>query len=196
MPETSTRVDVHPLIAQRWSARGYDPTAMIDDDDLIAILEAGRWAPTWGGLAPVRFVVGRRGDETFEALTAVMKRGNRTWAPAAAALILVCTTNEPDDAMKHEYGALDAGLALSQMIVQAVALGFNGHPMAGFDTTGAAEKFGVPAHLRPIAMLAVGRIADDPASVPAEIRERDAVPRTRLPLDHIAFAGQWGRPFE
>ena len=196
MPETSTRVDVHPLIAERWSARGYDATAMIDDDDLIAILEAGRWAPTWGGLAPVRFFVGRRGDETFEALTAVMKRGNRTWAPAAAALILVCTTNEPDDVMKHEYGALDAGLALSQMIVQAVALGFNGHPMAGFDTTGAAEKFGVPAHLRPIAMLAVGRIADDPASVPAEIRERDAVPRTRLPLDHIAFAGQWGRPFE
>lgn len=196
MPELSTTVDVHPLIAERWSARGYDATATIADDELAAILEAGRWAPTWGAIAPVRMIVGRRGDATFEALVGTMRRGNRSWAPAAAALVLVCTTNEPDDAMKHDYGAVDAGLALSQMILQAGALGFNGHPMAGFDKAAAAEAFTIPAQFRPLAVLAVGRIATDADAVPAEIRERDQQPRTRQPLDRVAFAGRWGDPFQ
>ncbi|NED70369.1 nitroreductase, partial [Streptomyces sp. SID10244] len=56
---------MHELIEGRWSARGYDPGATISTDDVTSILEAGRWAPTWGRVQPVRFVVGVRGDATF-----------------------------------------------------------------------------------------------------------------------------------
>lgn len=192
---TPTVADVHELIAGRWSARGFDAVATIDDAELTAVLEAGRWAPTWGRIQPVRMVVGRRGDATFGALTASLNRGNASWAPAAAAYILVCTTDEPDDPAKHEYGGVDAGLALSQMILQAQALGFNGHPMAGFSKASAIEAFGIPEGVRPLVILAVGRLADDPATLAQEIRERDAWPRERLPLDQIAFAGHWGEPF-
>ncbi|MFT3660382.1 MAG: nitroreductase family protein [Gordonia sp. (in: high G+C Gram-positive bacteria)] len=185
---------MHPLIGGRWSARGYDPTATIDDDELTTILEAGRWAATWGRIQPVRFVVGRRGDPTFTALTSTLNRGNASWAPAAAAFVLICTTDDPDDPGPHEYGAVDAGLALAQMTLQAEALGFNGHPMAGFSKAAAREAFAVPEGHRPLVILAVGRLADDPSVLPAEIRERDAWPRERLPLEQIAFAGTWGEP--
>lgn len=187
---------MHPLISGRWSARGYDPTATIDDDALTAILEAGRWAPTWGRIQPVRLIVGRRGGATFSALTTTLNKGNASWAPAAAAFILVCTTDEPDDAAKHEYGAVDAGLALSQMILQCEALGFNGHPMAGFSKELAREAFSIPEGYRPMVILAVGRLADDPSTLPEAVRERDAWPRERLPLDQIAFAERWGEPFQ
>lgn len=185
---------MHELISSRRSARGYDADATIDAQDLTDILDAGRWAPTWGRIQPVRFIAGRRGDETFAGLTEALTRGNGSWAPRAAALILVCTTDDPDDAKAHTYAAVDVGLAVSQMILQCQALGFNGHPMAGFDADRVIETFAIPAGVRPLVLMAVGRIADDPTTIPDDIRARDTAERTRLPLDEVAFGGRWGMP--
>ncbi|GAC67124.1 nitroreductase family protein [Gordonia soli] len=184
---------MHRLIAERWSARGYDATADITTEDLDSILEAGRWAPTWGRVQPVRFVVGVRGDETFDGLVEALTRGNAGWAPASSALVLVCTADDPDDEKAHTYAAVDAGLAVGQMILQAESLGYNGHPMAGFDAAATIERFAIPADRRPLVLLGIGKLAD-PATVAAEIRERDEAPRERLPLSEIAFAGSWGHP--
>lgn len=195
MQNVTDQAAIHELIDGRWSARGYNPLATIGDDELTAILEAGRWAPTWGRIQPVRFVVGRRGDDTFGAITSTLNRGNASWAPASAAYVLLCTTDEPGDADKHEYGAVDAGLALGQMILQAESLGFNGHPMAGFSKAEARAAFDIPSGVRPLVVLAIGRLADDPETLTDAVRERDAWPRERLPLTDIAFAGTWGTPF-
>ncbi|MGV9711409.1 nitroreductase family protein [Gordonia sp. NPDC003424] len=187
---------MHELIANRRSARGYDPHATIGAHDLTEILDAGRWAPTWGRMQPVRFIVGVRGDETFGMLVETLNRGNRSWVPASAALILVCTTDAPDDAKPHVYGAVDVGLAVAQMILQAGSLGYNAHPMAGFNPAAARDAFAVPDDKRPLVMVAIGRLADDPGALPDEIRERDERERTRLPLSEVAFGATWARPFE
>ncbi len=192
--DSSTVGAVHELISQRWSARGYDAEATVSVDEVTEILDAGRWAPTWGRMQPVRFVVGLRGDETFDALTATLNRGNTTWAPAAGALILLCTTDDPSDPKPDLYGGVDLGLALAQMILQCGALGLNGHPLAGFDKDSARTAFGIPADKKPLAMLAVGHLAD-PSTLSEKIRDRDAEPRERLPLDEVAFSGHWGEPF-
>lgn len=186
---------MHELIESRWSARGYDSAATISTDDLTEILDAGRWAATWGKVAPVRFVVGMRGDDTFAAITDLLTRGNKSWAPAAAALVVVCTTDNPDDAKAHEYGAVDLGLAVAQMSIQAVALGFNAHPMAGFDAAGAHERFAVPDDKRALVVLAIGKLAEDTSILSPDVLERDSIPRTRRPLAEVAFAGTWGQPF-
>ncbi|MFW0786527.1 nitroreductase family protein [Gordonia sp. CPCC 206044] len=185
---------MHELIENRWSARGYDPAATISTTDLTTILEAGRWAPTWGRVQPIRFIVGMRGDETFGKISETLTRGNAGWAPASAALILVCTADEPDDEKARTYADVDTGLAVAQMILQAGSLGFNGHPMAGFDPEKARAAFAIPADRRALVLLGIGRLAD-PTTVADDIRERDQRPRTRLPLDQVAFAGSWGQPF-
>lgn len=197
-PATSRRRSldgVHELIEERWSARGYDPDAVISAAEVTDILEAGRWAPTWGRIQPVRFVVGLRGDATFEQLAAALNRGNKGWAPAAGALILVCTSDAADDAKLHDYGAVDLGLAVAQMSIQAVSMGINPHPMAGFDASAARAAFDVPADKRPMVILALGRLADDPTLLDPDVTDRDSQPRERLPLSEIAFAGRWGEPF-
>ncbi|MFY9918479.1 MAG: nitroreductase family protein, partial [Mycobacterium sp.] len=83
-----TRVPIHPDIAARWSPRMFDPDAVLASEQLVAVLEAARWAATWGHRQPVRFIVGLRGDETFVAIAELLKRGNR-YAHAAGALIIV-----------------------------------------------------------------------------------------------------------
>ncbi|NDK89570.1 nitroreductase [Gordonia desulfuricans] len=186
---------MHELIEKRWSARGYDPHGEVTVAAVTDILEAGRWAPTWGRLQPVRFVVGLRGDDTFERLVAVLNRGNKSWAPAAGALILLCTTDDADDVKPHDYGGVDLGFAAAQMSLEAVAQGLIPHPMAGFDAVAAREVFDIPDDKRPMLILAIGVLADDPATLADEVRERDEMPRQRLPLHQIAFTGEWGRPF-
>lgn len=179
-----TSVPLHPPIAARWSPRTFDPSAELSNDDLTALIEAARWAPTWGRRQPVRYVVGRRGDQTFTTLAGLLKRGN-SYATVASALILLCADQGPDENTAL-YSGVDAGSALGMLSVEAVARGLIVHPMAGFSTEGAVEAFGLPAELRPLMVIAVGRLGDH-ADVDHEIAERDRLPRERLPLEEIVL---------
>ena len=191
--DRSAGVPINPLLAARWSPRAFDPSAVLGSDELIALLEAGRWAATWGDRQPVRFVVGVRGDATFTTVGGLLKRGN-SYAKSAGALILVCIDEGPDEKTAR-YAAVDAGAAIAQLTVEAVSRGLVAHPMAGFDADGAREAFGIPDGVRPLAVVAVGSLGDYGAVDPA-VLERDTRGRQRLPLAEIAFAGRWGLPFK
>lgn len=179
-----TSVPIHPPIAERWSPRAFDPDAELTRTDLVALLEAARWAPTWGRRQPVRFLVGRRGDDTFATLAGLLRRGN-SYATAAGALILLCA-DEGEDDKTTLYSAVDGGAAMGNLLIEAVARGLIAHPMAGFDAAGAAEAYALPDGLRPLVVIAVGRLGDY-ADVPDDVAERDSAPRHRLPLDEIVL---------
>ncbi|STZ25107.1 nitroreductase [Mycolicibacterium aichiense] len=185
-----TRVPIHPPIAARWSPRAFAPEAEVTAEQLIALLEAGRWAATWGNRQPVRYVVGLRGQDGFSTLTGLLRRGN-SYAQAAGALILVCA-DQGEDERTALYSAVDAGAAIANLSVEAVAQGLIVHPMAGFDVDGARTAFGLPDGLRPLAVVAVGALGDY-AQVAPEIAERDGRPRERLPLEQIVlnWSGAW-----
>ncbi|TRW88761.1 nitroreductase [Mycolicibacterium sp. 018/SC-01/001] len=179
-----TSVPIHPPIAARWSPRAFDPSAEISDHDLVALIEAARWAPTWGRRQPVRFIVGRRGDEAFATMADLLKRGN-SWARVASALILLCA-DDGDDENTALYAGVDAGAALGMLSVEAVARGLIVHPMAGFYPDRAVGAFGLPDGLRPLMVIAVGRLGDY-ADVEPEVADRDHAPRERRPLDEIVL---------
>ncbi|MFM9034108.1 MAG: nitroreductase family protein [Mycobacterium sp.] len=189
-----TSVPIHPPIAARWSPRAFDPDAQVTPEQVAALLEAARWAATWGGRQPVRFVVGTRSgsDGTFDTLAGLLSRGN-AYAKAASALILVCA-DEGEDDNTALYSAVDAGAAEANLIIEAVSRGLITHPMAGFDVDGARTAFSIPEKVRPLMVIAVGFLADY-AAVSPEIAERDSKPRQRLPLEDVAFGGSWGRPW-
>jgi nitroreductase len=177
----STSVPIHPDIAARWSPRVFDPAAELSAEDLTALLEAARWAATWGGKQPVRFLVGRRGDPAFSQLSELLSRGN-AYATAAGALILVGVDDGEDDTTAR-YARVDAGAAMANLSVEAVSRGLIVHPMAGFDVDGARA---LTEGLTPLAILAVGRLGDY-AQAPDDVAERDRRPRNRLPLSDVVL---------
>lgn len=187
-----TRCAIHSPIADRWSPRAFDPDAVLTDDAVTALLEAARWAATWGGRQPVRFVVGVRGDDTFETLAGLLRRGN-AYAKAAGALVLLCA-DEGEDEKTALYSRVDAGAAMANLSIEAVSRGLISHPMAGFDVDGSRAAFDIPGTVLPLMVIAVGSLGDY-SRISAEIAERDALPRHRLPLDEIAFGTGWGRPW-
>ncbi|MGH3677043.1 MAG: nitroreductase family protein, partial [Mycobacterium sp.] len=153
-----TRVPIHPHIAARWSPRRYDADAVLSTEQLVAVLEAARWAATWGHRQPVRFIVGLRGDDTFLKVGDLLRRGN-SYAKTAGALILVCT-DEGEDERTAMYAAVDAGAAIAQLTIEAVSRGLIAHPMAGFNADGARDVFGIPPGVRPVAVVAIGSLGD------------------------------------
>jgi nitroreductase len=187
-----TSVPINPVIAARWSPRAFDASAELTSEQILAVLEAARWAATWGDRQPVRFIVGLRGDDTFAAIGELLKRGN-SYAQAAGALILVCADEGPDDKTRM-YAGVDTGAAIAQLTIEAFSRGLVAHPMAGFNAEAAREVFGLPEGARPFAVVAVGTLGDYATVDPAVI-ERDARGRQRLPLDQIAFTQRWGTPF-
>ena len=158
----------------------FDANAVLTTEQLVAVLEAARWAATWGHRQPVRFVVGLRDDETFTKIADLLRRGT-SYAKAAGALILVCA-DEGEDERTARYSAVDAGAAIAQLTIEAVSRGLIAHPMAGFNADGAREVFGFPAGVQPVAVVAVGSLGDY-ENAPPEIIERDAQGRERLPLE-------------
>ena len=168
----------------------FDADAELEADDLVAVLEAARWAATWGHRQPVRFLVGLRDDETFTDIAGLLKRGN-SYAKAAGALVMVCA-DEGEDERTARYAAVDAGAAIAQLTVEAVSRGLIAHPMAGFNADGARE---VVRHSRRGAAdrRGRGRIAGRlPTRATPKIVERDAQGRARLPLEEVAFTDRWG----
>ena len=175
---------IHPPIAARWSPRAFDPDAVVTAEQLIALLEAGRWAATWGHRQPVRYVVGIRGDGAFTTISSLLRRGN-SYAKVAGALILVCA-DEGEDDKTALYSGFDAGAATANLLTEAVSRGLIAHPMAGFDVDGARTEFGLSVGVRPLAVVAVGSLGDY-GHMPPEIVERDSRPRERIPLEEMVL---------
>src|SRR5690348_11093421 len=180
----TTTVPVHPLLAERWSPRGFDQTHELADDRLTALLEAARWAPSAANSQPWRFGVARRGEEAHARLFAALAPGNQAWAGAASALILVAARTAGDDGRPQSWALYDTGQAVAALVTQAQADGLAVHQMGGFDTEAVRTGFGLDEALTPVVVLAVGR-QDGTAGLPEHLASREAAPRTRHPLGDL-----------
>lgn len=195
LPATSQ--PVHDLIRYRWSPLGFDRERDIDLPTLLSILEAARWAASSFNLQPWRFIVARRQRPAeFEKILPVLKEGNQTWARHAAVLMIAVTQRHRAPDAINRHATHDLGLAVSQMVLQALDHGVYAHQMAGIYPDKARETYQIPDDFEPFTAIALGyRSAKLDQLEPAQ-REREAAPRQRLALDDIVFSGSWARAAE
>ncbi|KAA2262459.1 nitroreductase [Solihabitans fulvus] len=183
---------VHPLIADRWSPRALDPGAEVPLEHLRALFEAARWAASHGNTQPGRYLVGRRGDDTFQRIFSTLRPGNQSWAGSAGALLLgmVRTVDKRGPIPNAEYGL---GLAVQNLVLQAVSLGLVTHQMGGFDREAVHAAFDLPPDVRPVVVVAIGTVGDV-EDLPEDLRGREVAGRLRRPLGELVFTGEWGTP--
>lgn len=186
-----TSVPIAALMAERWSPRALDASSEVTDDQVRALLEAARWAPSFGNTQPARYLVGLRGTPSFDAILSTLNDGNQAWARRASLLLVgvMVTTNEKGSVPYAEYGL---GLASENLVLQAVELGLVAHQMAGFSPDAVRAAFSLPEDAVPKVAIAVGSPAD-PEVLEEDWRiEREKSERVRVPLAEFAFTGQWG----
>lgn len=170
-----------PLLATRWSPRGFDPAATITDEELDSLLEAARWAPSSDNSQPWRFALGRRHDETYKRIFSNLSAGNQRWAGRASLLLLAGYHDTDSIGRPLPHAAYDLGQSMAHLTVQATALGLYVHQMGAFDADGLRADLDLPGSLRPHVVLAVGRLGD-PLSLPTDLRQRETGLRHRRPV--------------
>jgi len=180
----STAVPIHPHLANRWSPRGFDRTHDVSEVELRALLEAARWTASCANTQPWRFIVGHRGDATFERIVENLKSYNREWTPLASVLMVVCAQLTDDDGNPQRWAEYDTGQAIATMTVQASELGLHVHQMGGLEVEGIQEVFAIAEQFTPITVVAVGKFDPD-AEISDKLAERERAPRERLSVEEL-----------
>jgi nitroreductase len=181
-----TSVPLVPLLEERWSPRSFDPTAEITDRQLDALLEAARWAPSASNKQPRRFIVGRRGTATFDAIADALMGFNAAWAPNASALIVALAEVPAGTADQPSWAEYDLGQAVAHLTVQAHAEGLHTHQMGGVEWDRIVAAFDLTDDLKPLTVTAVG-VVDEADKLNEALAARERAPRTRLPLDELVL---------
>lgn len=183
---------IHDLIKNRWSPRAFSDEP-IEDDTLCSLFEAARWAPSCYNDQPWFFVVGQNqsSQDVYEDLLDCLVEENQTWASGAPVLALSVARTQFDFNGKPNRHALhDVGLAVENLVIEALDHGLYVHQMAGFVEAKARTKFDIPEQHEPVAGLAIG-YPGDPDQLSEDKQEAEKSPRERKPLDEMVFGNSW-----
>ena len=184
---------IEPLFLERWSPRAFTGEA-ISQEDLLTMLEAGRWAPSSYNSQPWRFVYARRDTPQWAPMLGLLVEFNQSWAKDAAALVVVASNSMmlppgKDAPVPSHSHSLDAGAAWGYVALQAQKMGWRTHGMVGFDLERAFAELGFTQGYRVEQIFAVGKQADK-AKLPEFLQAREE-PSPRKPLSETAFEGRF-----
>jgi nitroreductase len=185
---------VHELITNRWSGVSYDPEREVSDDDLRAMAEAARWAPSCFGDEPWRVLFCNRASDqaSWQKAFDCLAEGNQPWCQHAPVLVIICAdTQFSQNDKPNGWCEYDTGAAALSICLQARHLGMMTHQMAGFDPEAARTVFAIPERIKPIAMMTIGYQANE-SKIPDQFRDRELAPRKRNALGEHFYLGGWG----
>lgn len=187
MEDRTSVYPINPIILNRRSLRAMNGQPL-ENNELFALFEAARWAPSSYNGQPWRFIYGKKGTEHFERLYSLLIEFNQSWCKEAGVLVCVISrmsfekNNKPSKT--HSF---DTGSAFENLCLEGTSKGYVVHGLQGFDYEAAKEKLHVPDNYQVEAMIAIGKPAPKETLRP-ELLEKE-VPSNRKPLTEIIFEG-------
>jgi len=190
-PETESvrkaNYPINPLILNRWSPRSMTGETL-NDDDIMSLFEAARWAPSSYNNQPWRFIYAKRNSEHWNRFFNLLMEPNKLWAKNAAILVVVISRKNFEfnekPAVTHQF---DAGSAWENLALEASSRDIVAHGMQGFDYKKAGVELRIPPNFEVMAMIAIGK--KGPKEIlPAELQEKEKL-TNRKPLKEIIMEG-------
>ena len=169
-------MDFLKLVRARYSVRQYQ-NRPVEPEKVEQLLEAAQAAPTAANCQPVRLLVAETPDGRRRLAGAAELYG----APLA---VVVCA--DRSRAWKRPFDGkqttdIDASILTDHMMLAASALGLGSVWICYFQPEAVKAALGLPEHLEPVNILAVGYADGAPAS-PERWRTE------RIPLDELVLA--------
>mgnify|MGYP000082393865 CR=1 FL=1 len=147
----------------------------IPDEDLKTILNAAIRAPSAGNLQPWEFIVVKNKETKKKLARAAL---GQTWMIKAHVIVVVCA-NIPRTARyygergKILYCIQDTAAAIQNMLLTVHALGYGACWVGAFSEREVKEILEIPEHVRPVALVPIGKPKENPP------------PRPRIPLEKV-----------
>ena len=133
----------------------------IPEDSIRRIMTAATYAPSCFNNQSWRFLVAKD-DESLKKIRGTMSDGNY-WAKKAPAVAIVATQQEFACQLndQRDYALFDCGLAVENLLLQALKEGIYAHPIAGYDPLKVKEHFHIPMEYIIITLVAIGYPGDE-----------------------------------
>ncbi len=157
------------VIEKRRSIRKYKDTP-VSRENIMAILEAARIAPSASHRQPWHFIV-------VEDAEAIKKLAKQEWAASAPAMIVGLA----DQAASPNWCINDLGVAFEHMVLAATDLGLGTCWMGQSNREElVSELLGVPGNFKVVALMTLGEADETPS------------PKERKSLDEIVSWEKYG----
>jgi nitroreductase len=175
------------IIQERWSPYAFS-SAPVEGFKLKAMFEAASYAPSCNNEQPWIFMLSTRDDiEVFNAYVGFLSDGNKVWAGNAYALVIsMARTKFSHNDKPNRYAFHDTGMAVSNLLLQALAMDIYVHQMGGYSKEKVREYFKLDDDIEPVAMMAVGYLGDG-SSLPPELLKRDDSRRPRKSISEFVY---------
>ncbi len=178
---------INPLILNRWSPRSMTGEEL-DNEEIMSLFEAARWAPSSYNNQPWRFIYAKRNTEHWDRLFNLLAEGNRAWAKNSALLVVVISRKNFEynekPARTHQF---DTGSAWENLALEAFSRGIVAHGMQGFDYDKARIDLEIPIDFEVMAMIAIGKKGSRDNLSP-ELQKKEKL-SDRKPLKDIVMEG-------
>jgi nitroreductase len=182
---------INSLILNRWSPRSMSGEEL-DEDTIMSLFEAARWAPSSYNNQPWRFIYAKRNTKYWNKLFDLLAEPNKIWAKNAALLVVVASNKifeiNGKFSMTHKY---DTGAAWENLALEATSRGLVAHGMQGFDYKRSRIDLEIPDDFDVMAMIAIGKKGPK-ENLPSNLAEKE-FPNKRKPLNEIIMEGSFKR---
>ena len=168
-------MDLMQAIRARRSIRSFLDRP-VEEEKLLAILEAGRLAPSARNMQDWRFIVVK--DADTRSRLAVAAR-DQQFVGQAPVVIAACGTSDLVMTCGQPAYPIDVAIAVDHMTLAAASLGLGTCWIGAFYEDKVKEILGVPQEIRVVALLPLGYPAEETA------------PRPRKNLDDIVAWEHW-----
>ena len=168
-------MDLMQAVRARRSIRNFLDKS-VEEEKLLAVLEAGRLAPSAKNMQDWRFIVVR--DSATRQRLAEAAR-DQQFVGQAPVVIAACGTSDLVMTCGQPAYAIDVAIALDHMTLAAASLDLGTCWIGAFCEEKVKEILGVPQEIRVVALLPLGYPAEEPS------------PRPRKTLDEVVAWEHW-----
>jgi len=170
-------MDVLDAIRTRKSVRNY-LNQTVEEDKLLAILEAGRLAPSASNRQEWRFIIVRNQEVKKKLAKAAT---NQSFVAEASIVIVACAeTDEHVMRCGQMCYPIDVAIALDHMTLAAVELGLGTCWIGAFYENEVKQILGIPAEIKVVALMPLGYPIDS-----------STTNKIRLSLNQIVKFDHW-----
>ena len=175
------------IIQERWSPYSFS-SSPVEAFKLKAMFEAASLAPSCNNEQPWMFVYATQDEkDVFNDYVGFLAEGNKLWASNAYALLISLARSNFSFSGKHNRFALyDTGMAVTNLLLQGMALDVYVHQMGGYSVEKVKEYFKLDDDIEPVAMMAIGYLGDG-SSLSPELLKRDENRRPRKSISEFVF---------
>jgi len=148
-------MNVIDAINRRRAYRSLD-SVDINNELIKDLAEVVQITPSCANKQPWNFIF-IKDKEVLRDLFSTLSEGNK-WVEKASMIVAVFSKPEYDCMIKERlYYLFDTGMATAFLILRATELGLIAHPIAGFREIEAKEILKIPAEMRLITLVIIGK---------------------------------------